>query len=67
MTLKNAAFLALVGTILVTLLQLWDLIFNLLNVLQGLVPAVILFRSILYAFGASTLAVFLFVFHKRQG
>ena len=66
MTLNNAALLALIGTILATALLAFDLIFNLLNVLRGLVPAVMLFSSFIYAFGAFSLAVFFFVFHKAQ-
>jgi hypothetical protein len=66
MTLKNAALLALIGTILITALLAWDLVFNVMNVLQGLVAAVVLFRSILYAFGAFSVTVFFFVFHKKQ-
>lgn len=66
MTLKNAAFLALVGTILVTALLAWDLILNVLNVGRGLVPAVVLFSSLIYTFGALTVAVFFFAFHKSQ-
>jgi hypothetical protein len=66
MTLKNAALLALIGTILVTALLVWDLIFTVLNVVQGLVPPVKLFSSLIYAFGAVSVAVFFFVFHKRQ-
>ena len=67
MTLKNAALLALVGTILVTVLLAFDLIRNILNVVQGLVPALTLFLSLIYAFGAFSLAAFFFVFHKGQG
>lgn len=66
MTLKSAALLALIGTILVTALLVWDLLFNILNVVRGLVPAVVLFRSLIYAFGAFSMAVFFFVFHKGQ-
>jgi hypothetical protein len=66
MNLKSVALLALIGTILVTALLTWDLIFNVMNVLQGLIPAVVLFRSIIYTFGALTAAVFFFVFHKKQ-
>ena len=66
MTLNSAALLALIGTILVTAVLAWDLIFNVMNVLQGLVPAVVLFRSIIYTFGALTVAVFFFVFRQRQ-
>jgi len=66
MTLKNVALLALIGTILVTALLTWDLILNILNVGRGLVPAVVLFSSLIYAFGAFTVAVFFLVFHKTQ-
>jgi len=66
MTLKKAALLALIGTILVMALLAWDLIVNVLNVGRGLVPAVILFSSLIYAFGAFSVAVFFFVFHKKQ-
>jgi hypothetical protein len=67
MTLKNAALLALIGTILVTALLVWDLVFTVLNVLQGVVPPVKLFSSLIYAFGALSVAVFFFAFHKREG
>jgi hypothetical protein len=66
MTVKNAAMLALIGTILVTALLAFDLIRNVLNVVRGLVPAVTLFSSLIYAFGAFSVAVFFFVFHKAQ-
>jgi len=45
MTLKNAALLALIGTVLMTALLVWNFVFNLLNLLRGLVPAVTLFSS----------------------
>ncbi|MGA2182454.1 MAG: hypothetical protein ABSH47_05440 [Bryobacteraceae bacterium] len=66
MTLRNAALLALIGTILTTALLAFDLILNVLNVLRGLVPAVALFSSLIYAFGAFSVAVFFFVFYKAQ-
>ena len=40
MTLKNAALLALIGTILMTALLVWTFVFTFLNVLRDLVPAV---------------------------
>jgi hypothetical protein len=58
MTLKNAALLALIGTILMTVLLVWTFVFNVLNALRGLVPAVTLFSSFLYAFGCFSVAVF---------
>jgi hypothetical protein len=66
MTLKSAALLALIGTILMTALLAWNFVFTVLNVLRGVVPAVTLFSSFLYAFGCFTTAVFFYVFHRTQ-
>jgi len=66
MTLKSAAFLALIGTVLVTILLTWNFVVNVLNVMQGVTAAVVLFSSLIYAFGALSVAVFFFVFHKAQ-
>jgi hypothetical protein len=66
MTLKNAALLALIGTILMTALLVWTFVFNLLNLLRGLVPAVMVFDSFIYAFGCFSVVVFFFVFHRTQ-
>ena len=66
MTLKTAALLALIGTVLVTALLVWNLIFSVVNVLRGLVPAVVLFPALIYAFAALTVAVFFSVFQKTQ-
>jgi hypothetical protein len=59
MTLKNAALLALIGTIMMTALLVWTFVFNFLNLLRGLVPAVTLFSSFTLAGGnlRSTLAI----------
>jgi hypothetical protein len=66
MTLKNAALLALIGMILITALLLWTFVFNVLNVLQGLIPAAMLFSSLIYAFACFSVAVFFYVFHRAQ-
>ena len=66
MTLKNAALLALIGTILITALLLWTVVFNVLNVLRDLIPAIILFSSFIYAFACFSVAVFFYVFHRAQ-
>jgi hypothetical protein len=65
-TLKNAALLALIETILITALLVWDFVFNVLNVLRGLIPATMLFSSFIYAFASFSVAVFFYVFHKMQ-
>ena len=66
MTLKNAALLALVGTVLMTALLGWNFISNALNVLRGVDAPVVLFSSFIYAFGSLSVMVFFFVFHRTQ-
>jgi len=66
MTLKNAVLLALVGTVLMTALLLWTFVFNVVNALQGLVPAATVFSSFIYAFGCVTVTIFLYMFHRSQ-
>jgi len=66
MTLKTAALLALIGTILITVLLVWTFVLNIVNVLRDLVPALTLFSSFIYAFGCLTVAVFFYVFHRAQ-
>jgi len=66
MTLKNAALLALSGTILATVLLVWTFVFNFVNVLRGLTPAVILFPWFVYAFACFGMAFFFYVFYKTQ-
>jgi hypothetical protein len=66
MTLKNAALLALIGTILATVLLTWTFMMTVLNVLRGLAPAVTLFPWFVYAFACFSAAVFFYVFHSTQ-
>jgi len=66
MTLKNAAFLALIGTILTTVLLVYNLIFSVLNVMRGLIPLDTLFSTLIYAFASLTVAVFFFVFYRQS-
>jgi hypothetical protein len=66
MTLKGAALLAFIGTVLITAFLTWTFVFNVLNVLRGLAPPVVLFSSFIYAFACFALAVFFFVFHRAQ-
>ena len=66
MSLKSAALLALIGTILVAILRVYDLISTIINVTGGLVPAMTLFTSLIYALASLCLAAFFFVFHKRS-
>ena len=63
MTLKNAALLALIGTILATV---GTFVVIVINVLRGLAPAVMLFSWFIYAFACFSVAVFFYVFHRAQ-
>ena len=66
MTPKNAALLALIGTMLITALLVWTFVLNVLNVLRGLTPAVTIFSTFIYAFACFSVAVFFYVFHRAQ-
>jgi uncharacterized membrane protein len=66
MTLKTAALLAFVGTLLMTALLVWNFVSTLINVLRSVEAPVLLFSSLIYAFGSLTVTVFFFVFQKRQ-
>jgi hypothetical protein len=66
MTIKNAALLAFVGTIVMTVLLVWNFVSTVLNVLRGVEAPVVLFSSFIYAFGCLSVMVFFFVFYKAQ-
>jgi hypothetical protein len=66
MTLKNAALLALIGTMVMTVLLVWNFVSNMANVLRGVEAPMVLFASFIYAFGCFTVMVFFFVFHRAQ-
>jgi hypothetical protein len=66
MTLKNAALLALVGMILLTILLAAGCIVSVMGFLNGVVSAAAMLASLIRVFAALTLAVFFFVFHKAQ-
>jgi hypothetical protein len=64
MTLKGSAFLALLGMILVTLLLLSGLVSDLIAAMRGLIPAVRLLTSLIYAFASFGVTAFLFAFYR---
>lgn len=66
MNLRSAAFLALVGMILLTLLVIADFINVMQGVLRDLIPALMLLRSIIYLLASLGLTVFLWAFHRAQ-
>jgi hypothetical protein len=66
MTLKTAALWALVGMILLTVLVAADFIKTVTGVLNDIVPAVALLRSLIYLLASLTVTVFFWVFQKPQ-
>jgi hypothetical protein len=66
MSLKNSAFLAFVGMLLLTVLVAADFINTVLGIMRDVVPAMALLRSLIYLLASFTVTVFLFVFHKAQ-
>jgi hypothetical protein len=66
MSLKNAATIAFIGTLLATALLVWDLVFDVVNVTEGLIPLVRIFPALLYAIAALSLTVFFYVFQKTR-
>jgi hypothetical protein len=67
MTLKNAAFFALIGMALLTVLLAVGFIRDLLALLAGAVAAVALLKSGIHLLASLSVTVFLYVFHKGQG
>ena len=66
MNLKSAAFFALVTMILLTVLLLADFINNVLAVLNGLIPAIVVMRSLIYLLAGVGVTVYLWVFDRSQ-
>jgi hypothetical protein len=66
MNLKNAAFLAFLGALLLTILLALGSINDGLGVARGIIPPVKLLISLIETFAGVTAAVFLYVVHRRQ-
>jgi hypothetical protein len=66
MTLKNAALLALIGTGLLTVLLAVHFILDVANTVRGLIAAVQVLTSLIHLLASLSLAVFFWVFWKRQ-
>lgn len=67
MTLKSAAFFALAGMVLLTILMAADFIISVAGVLRGIVPAMTLLMSLAHLFASVAVTVFFWVFHGAQG
>lgn len=66
MTMKSAASLALIGAVLVAIVLVVGFVLDLLNVVRGLVPALRLVTSFIYAFASVGAVLFLWVFRNGQ-
>ena len=66
MNMKNAALLALIGTLLLTILVVLDFIKTVSGVLNDVVPAMALLRSLVYLVASLSVTVFFYVFHRAQ-
>jgi hypothetical protein len=66
MTLKNAGFLAMIGTLLLTILLAADFIKTVSGVLTDVVPVMALLRSLVYLLASLSVTVFFYFFHRAQ-
>jgi len=66
MSLKNAALLALIGTVLLTVLVLAHFITTILGVIRDLIPAMALLTSLVHLFASFSVLVFFYVFYRKQ-
>jgi hypothetical protein len=66
MTLKNAALLALIGTLLLTILSAANFVHVVLGVVRGLIPAMALLGSLIHLLAYLSVTVFFYVFGRAQ-
>jgi len=66
MTLKSAAFFALIGMILLTVLLAVGFIRDVSAILAGAIAAMALLKSLIHLLASLSVAVFLYVFYKAQ-
>ncbi len=66
MTLKSAALLALIGTLLFTILMALDFIKAVSGFLGDVMPLMSLLRTLVYLLASLSVAIFFFAFYKAQ-
>ena len=67
MTLKSVSFLALIGTLLLTVLVAVNFFNTIVGVLHDIVPAMALLPCLVYFFASITVTAFFWVFNRSQG
>jgi hypothetical protein len=66
MSLKNAALLALIGMMLLTVLVVASFITTVLGVMRDVIPAMALLTSLVHVIASLGVLVFFYVFHRAQ-
>jgi hypothetical protein len=66
MTLKTAATLAFIGTLLLTVLLAIDFVDSVVALVRGLIPAMAVLRTLIYLVAGLTVTVFFYVFNRSQ-
>ena len=66
MSLKSVALLALIGTMLLTVLVVAHFISTVLGVMREVIPAMALVTSLVHLFASLSVLVFFFVFYRKQ-
>jgi hypothetical protein len=66
MNLKSAAFFALIGMILLTVLLAAGFIRDVSAILAGAIAAMALLKSFIHLLASLSVTIFLYVFHKAQ-
>jgi hypothetical protein len=66
MTLKSASFLAMIGTLLVTILVAVHFADTIAGVVRGIVPAIEVVPCIVYLFAGIAVTAFFWVFSRTQ-
>ena len=67
MTLKKASFLAMIGTLLVTILVAVHFFDTIVGVSRGIVPVMALVPCVVYFFAGVAMTCFFWAFYRSQG
>jgi len=66
MTLRTASLLAFIGTFLLAIVTCVEFVNTILGIVRGLLPALALVPSFVYAFASVTVTIFFVVFARTQ-
>jgi hypothetical protein len=66
MSLRSATTFALIATLLLTILLAIDFVDSVVAVVRGLIPAIAVLRAFVFFLAGLAVAVFFYVFRKRD-